>query len=558
MRARAQLSAASRSPQAKGRIMGRNLDLSRRGFIGAAGSAAALGVMGLAGCGSQRASEVGSAEGGSAGAATLTYGVRTESLGLDPALASSDPGTIMSQMYEGLLKFNDDCTDVVPCLAEDWSVSEDGLTYTFKLREGVKFHDGTDFNADAVVRSIDRQLEPNRTDEMAYASFVFGSEDSGTGVESVEKTGDYEVVLHMRAASTPFKMNLAMLFGAPIVSPTALDEYDNNLNEHPCGTGPYKFVSWDKGENVQMETFEDYWDKDNMPKCSKIVYRFIPEPASRVTALTNGEVDIIDGVDPAMIEEVEGAGCVGVIDDASSLNYMAFNTEEGAFADVEARRAFCQAVNIEEMVETLYGDYSTVAHSCMPESMAPYAQDIERPSYDPDAAREAFEKLGITKVSMLTYTNAQDYNVVNGQNLAETIQGYLAEVGVEMDIAAYDLTTYKTRQQTDKYDVCLAGWLSDNGDPDNFMNLLATDAGTQNIAHYSNPDYDELIVKGITTPAGEERDEVYRQCEEIAAEDLPWMVISHGKSLGATSASVQGYTVNPLSFYDAEFISKQA
>ena len=159
---------------------------------------------------------------------------------------------------------------------------------------------------------------------------------------------------------------------------------------------------------------------------------------------------------------------------------------------------------------------------------------------------------------MLTYTNAQDYNVVNGQNLAETIQGYLAEVGVEMDIAAYDLTTYKTRQQTDKYDVCLAGWLSDNGDPDNFMNLLATDAGTQNIAHYSNPDYDELIVKGITTPAGEERDEVYRQCEEIAAEDLPWMVISHGKSLGATSASVQGYTVNPLSFYDAEFISKQA
>ncbi len=529
--------------------------ISRRGLLG---TAAAFGALGLAGCGAQRASEVDAGEGGSASASTLTYGVRTESLGLDPALASSDPGTIMSQMYEGLLKFNDDCTDVEPCLAEDWSVSDDGLTYTFTLRQGVKFHDGTDFNADAVVRSIGRQLEPERTDDMAYASFVFGSEASGTGVASVEKTGDYEVVIHMRAASTPFKMNLAMLFGAPIVSPTALDEHDNNLNENPCGTGPYKFVSWSKGENIQMETFEDYWDKDNMPLCSTIVYRFIPEASSRVTALSNGEVDIIDGVDPAMIEQVEGNGCVGVIDAASSLNYMAFNTQEGPFADVEARTAFCQAVNIEEMVETLYGEYSTVAHSCMPESMAPYAQDIERPAFDPDAARETFQRLGITSVSMLTYTNAQDYNVVNGQNLAETIQGYLADVGVEMDIAAYDMTTYKSRQQTDYYDVCLAGWLSDNGDPDNFMNLLATDAGTQNIAHYSNPDYDALIVEGIVTPAGEARDEVYRQCEEIAARDLPWMVISHGVSLGATTANVEGYTVNPLSFYSAEKISKTA
>ena len=532
--------------------MNSQLMCGRRGFL-AMGATGALGVGGLAGCGSQRASEA-----GSAAMTSLTYGVRTESLGLDPALASSDPGTIMSQMYEGLLKFNADCTDVEPCLAEDWSVSDDGLTYTFTLRQGVKFHDGTDFNADAVVRSIERQLEPNRTDDMAYASFVFGSESTGTGVASVEKTGDYEVVLHMRAASTPFKMNLAMLFGAPIVSPTALDEYDNNLNEHPCGTGPYKFISWSKGENVQMETFEDYWDKEHMPQCSPIVYRFIPEPSSRVTALSNGEVDIIDGVDPAMIDQVEQNGGVGVIEDASSLNYMAFNMESEIFSNLEARTAFCQAINIDEMVETLYGEYSTVAHSCMPESMAPYAQDLERPAYDPDAARETFANLGVTNITMLTYTNAQDYNVVNGQNLAETLQGYLAEVGVDMEIVAYDMATYKNRQQTDYYDVCLAGWLSDNGDPDNFMNLLATSAGTQNIAHYSNPEYDALIVEGLGTPAGDDRDAVYLQCEEIVARDLPWMVISHGVSLGATSAAVDGYNVNPLSFYDAEYITKTA
>ena len=533
-------------------------NITRRGFVAGAGTLAAAAAAALAGCGSQRASEVGSGEGGtgSASSATLTYAVRSESLGLDPALASSDPGTIMSQMYETLLKFNADCTDVEPCLAEDWTMSDDGLTYTFTLRQGVKFHDGTDFNADAVVRSIERQLEPNRTDEMAYASFVFGSEASGTGVESVEATGDYEVVIHMRAASTPFKMNLAMLFGAPIVSPTALDEYDNNLNEHPCGTGPYKFVSWDKGNNIQMEAFEDYWDKDNMPHCTTIVYRFIPEAASRVTALSNGEADIIDGVDPAMIDQVTAAGGKSIVEDASSLNYMAFNMESDIFSNLEARTAFCQAINIDEMVESLYGEYSTVAHSIMPEAMAPYAQNIERPAFDPDAARETFARLGVTEIQMLSYTNAQDYNVRTGQTLAETLQGYLADVGVTMNISAYDWTTYKSRQETDYYDVTCSGWLCDNGDPDNFMNLLSTEAGTQNVAHYSNAEYDALIVAGVTTPAGEDRDNVYLQCEQIAARDLPWMVISHGKCLGATAANVTGYNINPLSFYDAETIEK--
>ena len=533
-------------------------NITRRGFVAGAGTLAAAGAAALAGCGSQRASEVGSGEGGtgSASSATLTYAVRSESLGLDPALASSDPGTIMSQMYETLLKFNADCTDVEPCLAEDWTMSDDGLTYTFTLRQGVKFHDGTDFNADAVVRSIERQLEPNRTDEMAYASFVFGSEASGTGVESVEATGDYEVVIHMRAASTPFKMNLAMLFGAPIVSPTALDTYDNNLNEHPCGTGPYKFVSWDKGNNIQMEAFADYWDKDNAPVCTTIVYRFIPEAASRVTALSNGEADIIDGVDPAMIDQITADGGKSVVEDASSLNYMAFNMESDIFSNLEARTAFCQAINIDEMVESLYGEYSTVAHSVMPEAMAPYAQDIERPSFDPDAARETFERLGVTEIQMLSYTNAQDYNVRTGQTLAETLQGYLADVGVTMNIAAFDWTTYKSKLETDPYDVVCSGWLCDNGDPDNFMNLLSTEAGSQNVAHYSNAEYDALIVAGVTTPAGDARDEVYRQCEEIVARDLPWMVISHGKCLGATAANVTGYNINPLSFYDAETIAK--
>lgn len=523
-------------------------ELSRRTFVKAMGALAAASpvAMSLAACSSQRAGDAGSASGSAGSSSMLTFGQASEPASLDPALISDGASSnVTNQIYEPLVKFETDSSDVVPCLAEDYEISDDGLTYTFHLREGVTFHDGTDFNAEAVKRSMLRQLEPDRLDTMPYASFNFGSEDAGTGVESIDCPDDYTVVFTLRAVSTPFIKNMAMQLSSPIVSPTALDKYDNDLTENPVGTGPFKFRSWDRDQSIVLDAYEDYWDSENAAKMGTLVFRFIAETASRVTALGNGECDIIEGVDMSTADQVESSGKSILTTEGMNTNYIALRTDQGAMTDVEARRAVRQAIDVDALVKALYGDYATVATSFMPVWMAPYDENIEQLSYDPDAAAATFAELGITELTMLTYSSQRNYNPAGGQELAESIQGYLADAGVDLTINSYDWTTFLERRDIESWDLCAAGWIGDNGDPDNFMNLFSDTDPSINISRYSNSEYTELIKEGAQTEDGDARDAIYQQCEEIVADQVPIVVISHAQTLDGYDPSVTGL-VRPM------------
>ncbi len=536
-------------------------DISRRRFVQAMGAVSATSVFALVGCNSQRASEADGGEGDASEsgiADTITFAQGADPRGLDPAYVDDgESAKIMCNIYDTLLAYDTETCDIVPGLAELPDVSDDGLTYTFKLHEGVKFHDGTDCNAEAVKKNIDRQLEPNRTEDMPYASFVFGSEASGSGVASVEAVDDTTLVITLRAASTPFIKNMAMALAAPVVAPSAYENGANSI-ENPIGSGPYKFVSWSKGENVVLEANEDYWNADHMPQTKNVIFRFIAENSSRVTALTNGEVDIIDGIDASVVPTITDAGYELFDEDGMNINYMAFRNDSGAFTDVEARRAFCQAVNVEEMVQSLYGEYAGVATSVMPLWMAPYDEDIKQTAYDPEAAKQTFADLGITSCTMLAYTNPRPYNSIGGQALAEAIQGYLREVGVEMEIVSYDWTTYQTKVETDAFDCCLYGWVGDNGDPDNFMNLLADENVSMNVGRYRSEEYNALIQQGLATEEGDARNDIYKQCEQMVADEMPWMVISHSKNLAGYSPKVQGFFYHPTGVVHMEGVTKTA
>ncbi len=535
-------------------------EISRRRFVQAMGAISATSVFALAGCGAKRASESDDNTDSTASgiADTITFAQGADPRGLDPAYVDDgESAKIMCNIYDTLLAYDTQSCDIVPCLADLPDISDDGLTYTFKLQEGVKFHDGTDCNAAAVKANIDRQLEPNRTEDMPYASFVFGSEASGSGVASVEAPDDTTLVITLRAASTPFIKNMAMALAAPVVAPSAYADGANSI-ENPIGSGPYKFVSWNKGENVVLEANEDYWDENRMPQTKNVIFRFIAENSSRVTALNNGEVDIIDGIDASVVPTITDAGNELFEEDGMNINYMAFRNDDGAFTDLEARRAFCQAVNVEEMVQSLYGDYAGVATSVMPLWMAPYDEDIQQTAYDPEAAKQAFADLGITSCTMLTYTNPRPYNSIGGQALAEAIQGYLREAGVEMEIVSYDWTTYQTKVETDKFDVCLYGWVGDNGDPDNFMNLLADENVSMNVGRFRNEEYNALIQQGLATEEGDARNEIYKQCEQMVADQMPWMVISHSKNLAGYSPKVQGFYYHPTGVVHMEGVTKSA
>ena len=465
----------------------------------------------------------------------ITYAQGADPRGLDPALIddgeSSKP---ICQMYEGLLKYGDNNTEVEPCLAESWEVSEDGLTYTFKLRQGVKFHDGTDFNAEAVKYNVDRQTV-NKTEDMLYADFVFGD------VAACNVIDDYTVEIVLNKVSTPFLNNLAMSLGAPMVSPTACEANNNNLNEAPCGTGPYKFVRWDKNEAVVMERNEDYWGEKGVAK--QIVFKTITDNSARVVALTNGEVDIIDGIDANVVDQVTSAGALLNMAEGMNINYLAYNTQR--ITDPEVRKALSQAVNVPELVASLYRGYASEATSILPTFMPGYSADVKQVSYDPEAAAQTLADKGVTELHMLAYTNPRPYNTATGQTLAEALQGYYEKVGVTCSIDSYDWTTYKEKVGTGDYDVCLYGWIGDNGDPDNFMNLLASEDIEINVAQYSDEEFNTMLAEAASTPNGEERNAIYAQMEQKIADECVWLPISHQENLSAYLSNVHNYIAHP-------------
>lgn len=495
--------------------------------------AVALVGVSLTGCGSKASDNA--APAAPKASDTLIYAQGAEPRGLDPALVDDgESAKVMINIYDGLLKYNKDSTKVEPSLAKSWTVSPDGLTYTFNLQEGVKFHDGTDFDADAVKFNIDRQLPPQVTEDMAYASFVYGS------VKDVQVVDKKTVKVNLTAPSTPFLSNLAMVMSAPIISPKALKDNKNNVNQTPVGTGPYKFVKWAKDENIVLVRNDEYWGTKAIIK--NVIFKFIKDNSARVVALNNGEADIIDGIDATVVKQITDKGNKIFQAPGMNINYMAFNTSRAPFKDAKARNAVAKAINVPEMVKSLYQGYSEPATSILPTFMEGYDKSISQVAYDAEAAAKEIKESGLKSVKIMTYTNPRPYNVATGQALAEAVQGYLSKAGVTATIESYDWTTYKQKLKTGDYDIAFYGWIGDNGDPDNFMYLLAHKDPTMNIALYKNEAFNKLIAKGVETPAGPARNAVYTQLEKMAAADSAWLPISHAQTLCAYRPNIQNFS----------------
>src|SRR5690606_10714471 len=191
--------------------------------------------------------------------------------------------------------------ELKPALAKDWEVSDDGLTYTFYLEEGVTFHDGTPFNAEAVKINFERWADPEHEYAFADDGFVYSmygtmfggyKGDEGHVIEEINVINDYEIEFKLSQPLGFFLQNLGMSYFA-ITSPAALEEYGPDISEHPVGTGPFKFVSWTKNDSIVLEKFEDY-RVEGLPKLDKVIFQVIPDPSARLIALRSGEVDIMD------------------------------------------------------------------------------------------------------------------------------------------------------------------------------------------------------------------------------------------------------------------------
>jgi len=318
----------------------------------------------------------------------LVYARGADSLSLDPALIDDgESAKVIENIYDTLVTFEPGTTKIKPALATDWKISDDGLVYTFYLRKGVKFHDGTPFNADAVVASIGRQVGQNATADMPYASFTFGD------VDKVEKVDDYTVKITLKEPNAPFLLNLAMGPAAPIVSPTALKKYGADFGHHPVGTGPFIFEKWDPDQQIVLKANPNYWG--GKPKVDEVIFKVTKDNTVRAQELLAGSVDIIDGIDPADVDSLKNSPDINFLSGPGmNINYLAFRVDRPPFDNPKVRQAVSMAIDRQAIVDSLYKGIAVVANGPLPPGMLGYDPNLKPYEYNPAEAKKLLAEAG--------------------------------------------------------------------------------------------------------------------------------------------------------------------
>jgi len=480
----------------------------------------------------------------------LVFGRAGDSVGLDPARETDGESFYAThQIFDTLVEFKTGTTEIVPALATSWDVSDDNLTYTFHLREGVKFHDGTPMNADAVVFSLDRQLSEDHAYH-EYGPWKYWLNYMGMSdiVGSITAKDDMTVVFNLQKPEAPFIANLAMDF-AGIVSPTAYMADPEGFSSNPVGTGPFKFVSWTKDSDIVLDRNEDYWEDVYL---DRLILKVIPDATARWLALQKGEVDVIDfpAADdlPAMaadpdVELIQQSGM--------NVGYLALNNEKKPYDDKRVRQAMNYAIDRDEIIEAVYGSAGQVAKNPIPPNVWSYNDDIEPYPYDVEKAKALLAEAGYAdgfKTEIWAMPVARPYNP-DGRKIAEIMQAQLAKINVEVEIISYEWGTYLDKCDFGEHQAAMLGWTGDNGDPDNFLWVLLSKPSAVppagNIAFWKNDEFTALIKEAKETADVAKRTQLYMDAQVIFHEEAPWVTIAHSMVTVPVSSSVKNFKISP-------------
>ncbi|UTH43412.1 ABC transporter substrate-binding protein [Loktanella salsilacus] len=496
-------------------------------------------------------------------AQSLVYCSEGSPEGFDPALYTSGTTFDASShpIYDHLTEFKVGTTEVLPGLAESWDVSEDGMTVTFNLRQGVKFHSNDqftptrDFNADDVIFSFDRQGNP----ENPYNSYSGGTWEYYSSmsmpdlVGSIEKVDDYTVKFNLTRPEAPFIANMAMDF-ASIVSKEYSDAMmeagtPEMVNQAPIGTGPFTFQAYQKDAVIRYLRNDDYFG--DKARVESLIFAITPDASVRYQKVQAGECHVMAYPNPADVQSMKDADDVIVMEqEGLNVGYLAYNTNVAPFDNANVRKALNMAIDKQSIIDVVFQGSGEIAKNPIPPTMWSYNDAIEDDQYDPEAAKAMLEAEGVSDLSMKIWAMPvqRPYNP-NARRMAELMQDDMSKIGVNVEIVSYEWGEYLERSKAaDRDGAVLLGWTGDNGDPDNFLAVLlgCDGVGNSNRANWCNEEFDALIQKAKVLPTQEERSALYEEAQAIFKDQAPWATIAHSVVYMTMRPEVDGYVVHPL------------
>ena len=466
---------------------------------------------------------------------------------LDPALSTDVPtGRAVSYLFDGLTGFTPDAK-VTPALATRWEVSRDGRRYTFHLRPGVTFHDGTPLRAEQVVHSFERALDPRTRGGRGWPLYpIAGARDFADGkartIRGLTVLDDSTLRIQLDTALAIFPKLLAM----PVAS-IVPDSTPPDFGEHPVGTGPWRLVRWKHDDYVLFARNPRYWD--HPPAMDSLMIRIVPEPSTAVAEFEAGNVDLlyVPEAETSQWEQTDERKALLVSAPALRLWYVAINTTRGPLKDVRVRRALNYAVDVGTILERLVGGRGRLAAGVIPPALDG-ADTTRRPyGYDPAGARQLLAQAG--------YPNGFDVELWVGQDetfqrVAQSIQAYLAAVGVRAKIVQRDNASAREAARNGETDLILKDWYADYPDGEDFLYPLldgATRGVGGNVSFYANPAFDRLVSQARTTQDDAQRAALYERADSIAFAEAPMIYLFFYNELYAVQPWISGYEV-PMIF----------
>lgn len=496
----------------------------------------------LVGCASRAPSKPGN---------TLIYGRGEDSKTLDPINAETgETVKVLLNLYDTLVAFADETMEIEPSLATSWATSEDGLTWTFQLRAGVRFHDGTPVDADAVIFSIDRLRQDNNPHASDPARPY---KPSYRVIDEITAADPLTVVFKLREPSAVFLNNLAM-FPAGIVSPTAVKKLGKGFSTNPVGTGPFRFERWIRSQQLVLAANDDHWR--GRPHFDRVVFVPVSESATRIQQLVRGEIHIADNLPPAALDELAKNPTLTVPEEISmNVAYLAMQTEKPPLDDIRVRQAIALAIDKKALIRVGYAGHAEAAVNLLPKAMWGHHDGIKDRPFDPEASRKLLQaaandngfQLPLT-LSLAVMSEPRPY-MEQPLQIAAFVKDSLAVVGINLTIEPKPSDLHFARMMRGDFQIGLTGWTTDNGDPDNFLYSLLDldnigDSGN-NVSRYRNEEVHELLLAGQRELDQDRRLVIYHQAQELIFADAPIVPLVSTKQRAAHTSRMKDYRLHP-------------